>query len=229
MSIRIVVADDHPMVRKGTCEILSAEPGFEVVGQAGDGVDALAEIDRLAPDVLVVDIQMPRMDGVEVARTLSGRRSPVRVLAVSAGGEEDQILAALQAGALGYLLKSAPEELIVEAVKLVASGQPALLQPEVARTVLARATAPAGAAPAAGHGGAAGDYVEPLSDREIEVLREVARDQANKEVARTLGISDRTVQQHLANIFSKLGVSSRTGAVLKALHGGLIKLEDCRL
>lgn len=225
MSVRILVADDHPLVRRGTCEILAAEPGFEVVGQAADGVDALSEIDRLAPDVLVADIQMPRLDGVQVARALSERRSPVRVLAVSAGGEEDQILAALQAGALGYLLKSAPEELIVEAVKLVSAGQPALLQPEVARTVLARATTPAGAASA---GRPAGDYVEPLSDREIEVLREVARDQANKEVARTLGISDRTVQQHLANIFSKLDVSSRTGAVLKSLHLGVIKLEDCR-
>ncbi len=224
MSIRIVVADDHPLVRRGTCEILAAEPGFEVVGQAGDGAEALVEVDRLAPDVLVVDIQMPRLDGVQVARTLSDRRSLVRILAVSAGGQEDQILAALQAGALGYLLKSAPEELIIEAVKLVASGQPALLQPEVARTVLAKATStapPAAAVPE-------GDYVEPLSDRETEVLREVASDKANKEVARTLGISDRTVQQHLANIFSKLGVTSRTGAALKALHLGIIRLEDCR-
>lgn len=221
------MADDHPLVRRGTCEILAAEPAFEVVGQAGDGVAALAEVDRLAPDVLVLDIQMPRMDGVAVVRALGGKGSPVRVLALSAGGEEDQILATLQAGALGYLLKSAPEELIVESVKLVASGQPALLQPEVARTVLARATHPARQS-AQEPRGSGGELVEALSEREIEVLREVARDQANKEVARALGISDRTVQQHLANIFSKLGVSSRTGAVLEALHRGLIKLEDCR-
>ncbi len=219
MSIRVLVADDHPLVRRGTCEILEADPALEVVGQAADGVEALEFAARLAPDVVVIDIQMPRMDGVEVARRLRESGSAAKVLALSAGGEDEQILAALQAGALGYLLKSAPEALILEAVKLVAAGEPALLQPEVARSVLSRATSQSRPPE---------DYVEPLSEREIEVLREVARDQANKEVARTLGISDRTVQQHLANIFSKLGVASRTGAVLKALNLGVLKLEDCR-
>ncbi|MBM3270704.1 MAG: response regulator transcription factor [Candidatus Sericytochromatia bacterium] len=219
MPIRVLVADDHPLVRRGTCEILAADPGLEVVGQAADGVEALERAAALTPDVVVVDISMPRMDGVEVARRLREKGSFCRVLALSAGGDDDQILAALQAGALGYLLKSAPEDLILEAVRLVAAGKPALLQPEVAQSVLSRATRPAGQR---------GDYVEPLSEREIEVLKEVARDRANKEAARILGISDRTVQQHLANIFSKLGVASRTGAVLEALHQGVLKLEDCR-
>lgn len=219
--IRVLVVDDHPMVRRGTCEILAEAADIEVVGEGTNGAEAVDLVGRLTPDVLVMDVSMPVLDGVEATRQLKTRPSAVNILILSAGGEDDQILGALRAGALGYLLKTAPDELLIEAVRLVSTGKPAVLQPEVTRALVSGMGSPAQVTE---------DLpVETLSDREIEVLKEVAKDLANKQIATRLGISDRTVQQHLANVYGKLGVTSRTGAVLKALHLRLLALEDCQI
>lgn len=214
--IRIVVADDHPMVLRGTVEMLEEAPDFEVVAQAKDGAEALAAVLAHQPDVAVLDVQMPRMDGIAVVRELAEKGQKVGLLMLSANDDDGAILQALQAGANGYLLKTADEEEIHQAVRLVAQGQPAILQPEVARIMVANMRKPAE------------PEQELLSERELEVVRTLAKDLGNKEIAKRLGISDRTVQQHLANVFGKLGVGSRTGAVLRALREGWITLEDTR-
>ncbi len=220
--IRVLVVDDHPIVRRGTCEILADAPDLEVVGEGCNGAEAIELVARLQPDVLVMDVSMPVLDGVEATRRLMAVPDGPGILILSAGGEDDQILGALRAGALGYLLKTAPDELLIEAVRLVEQRKPAVLQPEVTRVLVGGVSEGTGTR-------AASELLEPLSDREIEVLREVAKDLGNKQIASRLAISDRTVQQHLANVYGKLGVSSRTGAVLKALQLRLLSLEDCKL
>lgn len=215
--LRVVVADDHTIVRRGTCELLMEAADIEVVGEASNGQEAIAQVERLKPDALVMDLSMPVMDGVAATRELRANLPGLGIVILSAHGEEDFVLRALQAGANGYLLKTADEEQLQEAVRLVAAGRPALLQPEVTSVVMGSVQAPKKPA------------VEALSERELEVVREVAKDLGNKQIASRLGISERTVQQHLSNIFGKLAVSSRTGAALKALQEGWITLEDTRL
>lgn len=215
--LRVLVVDDHPMVRRGTCEILADDPEIEVVGQGANGLEALSETQRLQPDVVLMDLSMPQMDGVEATQQLRARDPRLGIVILSAHDEDDHVLKALQAGANGYLLKTSPEELIVQAVKLAAQGQAAILQPEISRIVLGGLKPP----PAV-------TLAEPLSEREIDVLKEVAKDLGNKQIATKLGISDRTVQHHLSNIYGKLNVTSRTGAVLKALQEQVISLEDVR-
>lgn len=215
-NIRVGVVDDHPMVLRGTCEMIDEATDLEVIARGKSGTEALAIArtpDR--PDVLLLDIHMPAPDGIEVVRQLAGEPNRPRLVMLTSADDDASILRALQAGADGYLLKTATEEEIHRAVRLVAAGQPALFMPEVARAMVAswRASEP---------------QAEPLSEREVEILRTLAKDLSNKEIATRLGISDRTVQQHLSNIFGKLGVSSRTGAVLKALQMGKIALEDSR-
>jgi DNA-binding NarL/FixJ family response regulator len=213
--ITVVVADDHPLVLRGTCDTIAQLPDFEVVGRGADGDEALALVRALKPRILLVDIQMPKRDGIAVVKELAGQAGrPAMVVLTSAGGDA-LILRALQAGADGYLLKTATEEELQRALRLVAGGMPALFQPEVSRAVVSSyRTGPGG--------------VDPLTEREVEIVRTLAHDLSNKEIAARLGISERTVQQHLSNVFSKLGVASRTGAVLKALHLGTISLEDTR-
>lgn len=210
--LRVVVADDHPLVLRGTCDTINQLPDFEVVGRGADGEEALELVRALKPRVLLIDIQMPRRDGISVVKELAAEPGrPAMVVLTSAGGDT-QILRALQAGADGYLLKTATEEELARALRLVAGGTPALFQPEVSRALVA-SYRPGG---------------EALTEREVEIVRTLALDLSNKEIASKLGISERTVQQHLSNVFSKLGVASRTGAVLKALHLGTIALEDTR-
>lgn len=213
--IRVVVVDDHPMVLRGTCEMLEMAPDLEVVARGKDGHEALALVAAEKPDVLLLDINMPHRDGISVVRELRAQRVPIGLVLLTSADDETTILRALQAGANGYLLKTADEDEMHRAVRLAAKGQPAILQPEVASAMMAswRTGAPE----------------EPLSEREVEILKTLAKDLSNKEIASRLGISDRTVQQHLSNIFSKLGVASRTGAVLKALQRGTITLEDARV
>ena len=214
-TIRVVVVDDHPLVLRGTCDTIDEAPDLEVVGRGENGDQALSLVDELRPDVLVLDVHMPGRDGVSVVRELAASSGPrPRVVLLTSANDEANILRGLQAGADGYLLKTAREEEVQRAVRLVAGGTPALFQPEVARAMLASHRA--------------GDLVDPISERELAVLKTLAKDLSNREIGTRLGISDRTVQQHLSNIFSKLGVASRTGAVLKALQMGTITLEDTR-
>ena len=215
--LRVLVADDHAVVRRGTIEMLTDDPGVEVVGEAANGHEVLSQVATLKPDVVLMDLSMPQMDGAAATRQLRAAHVKVGIVILSAHDDEDLVLRALQAGANGYLLKTADEDQILHAVRLAAEGKPAILQPEVTRVVMGSLQGPTR------------PPVEVLSEREIEVVREVAKDRANKQIATRLGISERTVQQHLSNIFGKLGVSSRTGAVLKALQEGWISLEDTRV
>jgi DNA-binding NarL/FixJ family response regulator len=220
--IGVIVVDDHPMVLRGTIEMIEEADDLKVIASGRDGDEALALALRHQPEVLLLDVQMPRRDGIEVVRELRRQDQRLGIIILSAADDEGTILRALQAGANGYLLKTATETEIQQAIRLVAGGGAAILQPEVQKAVVASYQKPPQAPPLT-------TPVEPLSDRELEILRTLAHDLTNKEIAARLGISDRTVQQHLANITGKLGVASRTGAVLKALQQGMLTLEDLRV
>ncbi len=211
--IRVVLADDHAIVRRGIREFLEEAGDIQVVAEAGTGEEALALIRAHRPDVAILDIQMPGHTGLEVTRTLRAEQMPVGVLILTAYDDDPFILTALQSGANGYVLKSAEPEEIVAAVHAVHEGQSAL-DPAIMRKVLTQLTG----APPPG-------TVESLSSRELEVLHLVAQGFTNKAIGAQLGISDRTVQGHLANIFGKLGVASRTEAVTRGIQLGLVTVS----
>ena len=193
--------------------MLEREPEIEVVAEAGDGAEAVRAVEAHQPDVAVLDIRMPGVTGVEATRQIKARFPQVRVLVLTAYDDDPYVFALLQAGADGYVLKTASGDELVRAVRTVHGGRTAL-SPEIAAKVVRRATSgrPEGAA----------DQVEPLTDREIEVLRLAARGLTNRAIGHELGISHRTVQGHLANIYGKMGVNSRTEAVTEALRRGWI-------
>lgn len=214
--IRVLLADDHAVVRKGIRDFLQEDPDITVVAEAGNGEDAVRLTGEHAPDLAVLDIQMPRMNGIDATTAIKAQFPRVRVLILTAYEEDPYIFALLRAGADGYVLKNADADDIVRAVKSVAAGGK-VLDPAVAGKVLAQMSTgkPAGAS----------EQVEPLSDRELDVLRLAAQGLTNKAIGQALQISDRTVQGHLANIYGKLGVQSRTEAVTSALRLGWIVLD----
>ncbi len=215
--ITILLADDHAMVRSGIRGFLEQDERLRVVAEAGDGDQALALAQTYHPDVLVLDIQMPGKNGIEVARAVRAAGYNTGILILTAYDDEPYILGALQAGANGYVLKTAEPDELVQAVHAVYEGK-SVLDPQLAQRLwqqmASRANPPQGPQP------------EALSAREIEVLRLVARGYTNKAVATQLGISDRTVQGHLANVFSKLHAQSRTDAVMIGLRLGLITAKE---
>ncbi|HEX9039243.1 MAG TPA: response regulator transcription factor [Ktedonobacterales bacterium] len=213
--ITIVIADDHALVREGTRRLLEAESGLVVLGEAGDGATAIAEVERVRPSVVIMDIAMPGMNGIEATRQIKARQPQVAVLALTAHDDDQYILKLLDAGAAGFLLKDAGGRELANAVRSVHRGE-TILSPAIA----------ARAARLASERRAQTESRPPLSEREMEVLREAARGLPNKDIARRLSLSVRTVHTHLGNIFSKLGVGSRTEAVLLALRSGWISLED---
>lgn len=215
--IRVLLADDHAVVRKGIREFLEEDPEITVVAEAGDGAEAVRLAAEHHPDVAVLDIQMPRVTGLEATRQIKAAQPDVRVLILTAYEDDPYVFALLRAGADGYLLKSADSDDLVRAVRAVAAGSKPL-DPAVAAKVVAQMTT--------GKPAAAGDQVEPLSERELAVLRLAGQGLTNKAIGAALGISDRTVQGHMANLYGKLGVASRTEAVTKALKLGWIVLED---
>jgi DNA-binding NarL/FixJ family response regulator len=214
--IRVVLADDHAVVRKGIREFLEQSGDITVVAEATDGPEAIDMVAEHQPDVAVLDIQMPGVTGIEATRRIKAEHPGVRVLVLTAYDDDPYIFALLQAGASGYVLKTADSIELVHAVRAVHRGESAL-DPAVAQKVVQQLTS--------GRPLGAQAVVETLTERELEVLRLAARGLTNKAIGLELGISDRTVQGHLANIYGKLNVNSRTEAVTEALKQGWITIE----
>jgi DNA-binding NarL/FixJ family response regulator len=206
--IRVLVADDHPIVRGGIVGLLGAADDIEVVGEAADGDEAVALAAALDPNLVLMDLRMPRLDGVAATAQILGRGGHTRVLILTTYESDDQILGAIAAGASGYLLKAAPQAEIIEGVRAVARGQ-TVLAPSIAATLVQRLRTDASAAPR-------------LSARELDVLRLVSAGQSNPEIARSLFIGEATVKTHLLHTFEKLGVGDRTRAVTRAMELGLL-------
>jgi DNA-binding NarL/FixJ family response regulator len=215
--ITVLLADDHAVVRSGIRGFLEQDPRLCIVAEVGNGDLALALAQQYHPDVLVRDIQMPGKNGIEVARVVRAGGSNAGILILTAYDDEPYLLGALQAGANGYVLKTAGPDELVEAVHAVYEGQ-SVLDPQLTQRLWQQAVHQGSGRP--------GSVSEPLSSRETEVLRLVARGYTNKAVATQLGISDRTVQGHLANIFGKLNAQSRTDAVMIGLRLGLIAVKE---
>ncbi|MDE3075285.1 MAG: response regulator transcription factor [Chloroflexota bacterium] len=208
-----MVVDDHPVVREGLSAMLSREEDFEVVGEAKDGQEAVERAAALKPAVVLMDLKMPRMDGVEAIRQIKRQQPEVEVIVLTTFDSDEYIFQGIEAGARGYLLKDAPRDDLFRAVRAVARGE-SLLQPAVAARLVNRFAELSRRTPAE----------DALSARELEVLRLLASGAANKEIASRLIISESTVKTHVTNIFQKLGASDRTQAVTLALQRGLIKL-----
>ncbi|HZA84747.1 MAG TPA: response regulator transcription factor [Actinomycetes bacterium] len=206
--IRLLIADDHPVVRDGLRAMLATQPDMELVGEAATGSEAVQRARALHPDVVLMDLQMPGLDGPAAIATLQEQAPGVRVLVLTTFGTDADITRAVDAGATGYLLKDAPREQLFGAIRAAARGE-SVLSPSVATRVLGRMRAPA---------------EEALSPRELEILQAVARGLSNKDIGRRLYVSEATVKTHLLRIFGKLGVDDRTAAVTVALERGIIRL-----
>lgn len=216
--IKILIADDHAVVREGTRRILEQERDMEVVGEAGDGEEAVNLATSLKPDVAIMDISMPKMDGIEATRRIKVVCPSINVLILSAYDDDQFIFSLLEAGAAGYLLKSVRSRELLDAIRAVYSGE-SVLHPSIARKVLNRFVSASGKP----------EGKEPsgmLSDREMEVLKLAAKGLSNQDIAEKLCLSIRTVQGHLGHIFNKLQVGSRTEAVVRALKEGWVTLDD---
>jgi DNA-binding NarL/FixJ family response regulator len=209
--VRILVADDHPIVREGLVAILGTQADFDVVGEAASGSQAVEMALRLRPDVMMLDLEMPDLDGLEALRQIRASNPDARIIIFTVFDSDERILGAVESGAQGYLLKGAPREEIFNAIRVVSRGE-SLLQPVIASKLLRRLSDK--------------DRVEidHLTDREMEVLRLMAQGKANKEIGSALTISERTVKFHVSSILSKLGAGNRTEAVAIAAQQGIIEI-----
>lgn len=214
--IRVLLADDHALVREGTRRLLDAESDVEVVAEAANGEEAVDAAIRLHPDIAIMDIAMPGMGGIEATRAIKTHCPETAILVLSAYDDEPYLIALLEAGAAGFLLKKVHGEELIDAVRAVSRGE-SVLQPSLTEKVMRRLSSRTDPTQRS---------TDLLSDREFDVLRLAARGLPNKEIARRLGLSIRTVHSHLANIFLKMQVGSRTEAVLFALRQGLLTLQD---
>jgi two-component system, NarL family, response regulator LiaR len=206
MSIRILIADDHSVVRQGLKMFLGLDPDLEVVGEAADGDEAVRKALELQPDVVLMDLLMPKMDGITATATIRRAQPDIEVIALTSVLEDASVVAAVRAGAIGYLLKDTQADELSSAIHAAAAGQ-VRLAPQAAARLMNEVRAP--------------ENPEMLTEREIEVLRLLAQGQANKEIARTLHIAEKTVKTHVSNILAKLGLQSRTQAALYALRIGI--------
>ncbi len=213
--IRVLIADDHAILRKGIRALLSTEPDIELVGEAGNGVEALAQAEALQPDVILMDLVMPEMDGIEATRQVTATQQGVRVLVLTSFAADDKVFPAIKAGALGYILKDTGPDDLVQAIRQVHRGEPTL-EPEIARKVLFELAQPPKQPPTP----------DPLTAREMDVLRLLAQGKTNREIAEDLVLAELTVRSHVSNILGKLHLANRTQAALYALKEGLATLDD---
>jgi DNA-binding NarL/FixJ family response regulator len=205
--IRVLIADDHPVVRDGLRGMFAGAPGFEVVGEASDGAETITLAEALQPDVILLDLHMPGVDGVSAIRMLAERGSPAHILVLTTFDLDSYVLPAIEAGATGYLLKDAPRDELLRAARAAANGE-SVLSPSVASRLVDQVRNP---------------QRDELSPRELEILRLVASGTTNREIAKTLFISEATVKTHLLHLYEKLGVRDRAAAVSEAYQRGLLK------
>lgn len=214
-TIRILIADDHAVVREGLRTLISRTPGMELVGEAANGLEAISQGEALQPDVVLLDMVMPRLNGLEAIPKLKQVVPRVRILVLTSFDDDERVFAAVKAGALGYLLKdSSPQELL-QAIRSVYQGQPSLA-PNIAYKMIRELSQPSSLP----------QTEEPLTEREVETLRLIAQGLSNEEIAQKLTISERTVGKHVSNILEKLHLANRTQAALYALRQGLASLDD---
>jgi DNA-binding NarL/FixJ family response regulator len=216
-TIRILIVDDHAVVQEGTRLLLDMQPGIEVVGVAENGEEALVQLEQVDPNLVLMDVAMPMMDGLEATRRIRTTRPELPVLILSAYDYDQYVFALIEAGAAGYLLKDVRGDQLVDAIRAVSRGE-SVLHPVIARKVMQRFGGPGS--------GTVDAAVDALSERELDVLKLAANGLGNDAIAIQLGVSPRTVQTHLSNVFSKMGVSSRTQAVIEALRRGWMDLEE---
>jgi len=218
MKTRILIADDHAMLREGMRNLLEEEKDFQMVGEAADGEEAVRLASKLKPDIVIMDIVMPRLNGVEATKQIKQVSPATAVLILTAYADIRYIIGLLEAGACGYLLKNSPGQDVVKAIREVRSGE-SVLDPEVTRKLVQRLASLSKTQDERGTTG-------QLTAREMEILKLASRGLSNKEMSEKLFISLRTVKAHMTNIFNKLGCSSRTDAIIKGLKQGYIELDD---
>ena len=217
---KILIADDHPLLREALCQVFSNQKDMEIVGQAGNGEEAIDLASQLKPDILVMDIVMPKFDGLEASRQIKKIAPNTAILILTAYDDDNYVLGLLEAGATGYLMKSAKGQDLVEAVRAVRAGE-SVLHPKIIEKLLKQAMVkPVGAAEQ--------KIKDLLSDREMEMLKLLATGMSNKEIAEKLCLSLRTVKAHMSNIFTKMNVASRSEALVEALRRGLLTLDDIK-
>lgn len=213
--IRVLIVDDHAIVRKGISALLSTEPDIQVLGEATNGAEGVEKAETLRPDVVLMDMVMPKMDGIEATRRITALDSGPRVLVLTSFAADDKVFPAIKAGALGYLLKDSGPNDLIRAIRQVYRGEPSL-EPAIASKVLFELAHPPKAEPT----------IDPLTEREMEVLRLIAQGYSNRQIADALVITEMTVRAHVSNILGKLHLASRTQAALFALREGLASVDD---
>jgi DNA-binding NarL/FixJ family response regulator len=213
--IKVLLAEDHAVVREATAEVVDYQPDMQVVGQAGTGEEAVTLARVLTPDVVVMDIAMPRLTGLEATRQIAAECPQCKVLVLTAHQEERHIIQLIQAGAIGYLPKTVALEELLEAIRVAARGE-SVLPPEIATVVVRRLAGK----------GQLEEIPQPLTDRELEVLQLATQGLTNFQIAQRLFVSERTVEAHLTHVYNKMGVKSRTEAVVQAMRRGWIRSED---
>lgn len=212
--ICILIVDDHTVVRDGLKALISAEPGMKVIGEAGDGLEAVSKARDLQPDVVLLDLVMPRMDGVQATLEIKKAYSQAHILVLTSFSEDHMVVSAIRAGAIGYLMKDTSSEELLQAIRDTYHNQP-VLGPEIARKLMEEIQG----------GESQSGSVGTLTEREVEILQQMALGLTNQEIADALVLSERTVRTHVTNILAKLGLSNRTQAVLYALRAGIAHID----